>query len=139
MLPFLLISLQLFAENQSHTFNLNGKEIEVSDEFLDKIRSRMNATGVEIETSTLMNKTDVRWTLDYISLSEMLYSRGCDNLKLLNTRKFNPEVDIDKSGAKIVSGLFDYIWEVKVCEKLHNYRVVNEKGEPSFTVYPLEL
>lgn len=133
------VSLPVFASRESNTFNLNGREIEVSDELLEKIRSRINAEDVEIITSTLMDKDDVRWALDYISLGELIYSKGCESLKLLNTRKFDSKVDVDKYGSHIVPGVFDYVWEVKVCEKQHNYRVVNEKGDSSFTVYPLEL
>ncbi|MEM7401955.1 MAG: hypothetical protein AAF304_08415, partial [Pseudomonadota bacterium] len=39
----------------------------------------------------------------------------------------------------IEPGLFDYAWEINVCESLHIYRVVNEKGSKSFKVYPIKL
>jgi hypothetical protein len=124
---------------ESHVFFLNGKNIEVSGNFLQKIRTRIDAEGIQIVTNELMDKSDVRWTLDYISLSEFLYSKDCKNLQLLKTRKFDKDSDIDKNGSHIKAGLFDYVWEIKVCDSLHNYRVVNELGDKSFTVYPLEL
>ncbi|QPB83541.1 hypothetical protein CWC22_011305 [Pseudoalteromonas rubra] len=124
---------------ESHVFFINGDKIEVSDDLLKKIRSRIDTQGVQIVTSTLMDKNDVRWTLDYISLSELLYSQDCEHLKLLNTRKFDINRDVDKNATHIKAGAFDYVWEIKVCDILRNYRVVNELGDNSFTVYPLEL
>ncbi|MBQ4880200.1 hypothetical protein J8M21_23645 [Pseudoalteromonas luteoviolacea] len=124
---------------ESHVFFINGDNIEVSDDLLKKIRSRIDAQGVQIVTSALMDKKDVRWTLDYISLSELLYSQDCEHVQLLNTRKFDINRDIDENGTHIKAGSFDYVWEIKVCDILRYYRVVNELGDNSFTVYPLKL
>jgi hypothetical protein len=124
---------------QSHQFNLGGKEITVSDEMLQQLRDRIDAKDVEIKTHALVKKSDVRWILDYISLSEAVFSPDCEKVKLINTRKFNSESDNDDSGAQIEVGLFDYVWEIKVCDKQHNFRVVNQKGTSSFVVYALEL
>jgi hypothetical protein len=106
---------------------------------LQELRDRIDAKGVEIKTHTLIKKSDVRWILDYISLSEVVFSPDCKKIKLIKTRNFDSNSDNDDSGAQIKVGLFDYVWEIKVCDTQHNFRVVNQKGSSSFVVYALEL
>jgi 5S rRNA maturation endonuclease (ribonuclease M5) len=137
---FVVLLFSFLAISQEpHRFNLGGKEIEISHEMLLELRNRMDATDVKIRIHKLVSKQDVQWILDYISLSEVVFSPNCNQLKLLNTRNFNIETDIDNSGAEIDVGLFDYVWEIKVCDIQHNFRVVNQKGSESFVVYALEL
>ncbi len=103
------------------------------------LREKRKGNTSLIVTSSLLSETDVQWSLDYISLMEIINSKGCESLQVLQTRKFDSSKDIDNTGAKIESGLFDYVWEVQVCDIQRNYRLVNQKGDASFTLYPLNL
>jgi len=123
----------------ANTFNLNGRNISVSDSMLLELREHWKGNTNVIVTSSLLKKADVRWSLDYISLMEVIDSKGCKSLEVMQTRKFDPASDTDNTGAKIESGAFDYVWEVKVCDTQRNYRLVNQKGSQSFTLYPLNL
>ncbi|KZM42129.1 hypothetical protein OA92_13050 [Marinomonas sp. SBI22] len=122
-----------------NTFNLNGKNVTLSDSMLSNLREHWKGSRNLIRTSSFMKKADVRWSLDYISLIEVINSKGCKSLEVVNTKKFDPEIYSDNTGVKIESGLFDYVWEVKVCDKYRNYRLVNPKDNQSFTLYPLNL
>ena len=141
----LIISLFGCATNKeplsssANVFNLNGKNISVTDSMLLELREHWKGNTSVIVTSSLLKESDVRWSLDYISLMEVINSKGCKSLEVIQTRKFDPASDIDNTGAKIESGAFDYVWEVKVCETQRNYRLVNQKGSQSFTLYPLNL
>ena len=135
-------SISLSEEQRSgsaNIFNLNGRNISVSDSFLLELREYWKGNTGVIVTSSLLKEADVRWSLDYISLMEVVNSKECKSLEVMQTRKFDPTSDTDNTGAKIESGAFDYVWEVKVCDIQRSYRLVNQKGSPSFTLYPLNL
>jgi hypothetical protein len=125
--------------SNANVFNLNGKNISVTDSMLIELREKWKGNPNLIITSSLLKKSDVQWSLDYISIIEVVNSEGCNSLQVLQTRKFDPARDTDSTGANIESGLFDYVWEVQVCDIQRNYRLVNEKGGSSFTLYPLNL
>ncbi len=125
--------------SNTNVFNLNGKNISVTDGMLVELREKWKGNTNLIVTSGLLKKADVQWSLDYISLMEVINSKGCNSLQVLQTRKFDIANDIDTTGAEIESGLFDYVWEVQVCDIQRNYRLVNQKGSSSFTLYPLNL
>ncbi len=122
-----------------NVFNLNGKNISVSDKWLIELRGKWKGNSFSIITSSQLTKDDVQWSLDYISLIESINSKDCNSLTIIQTRKFDANNDIDLSGANIEPGLFDYIWEVGVCDLQRDYRLVNQKGDASFTLYPLNL
>jgi len=144
---FTLLVISLFgcaANNESlssgtNVFNLNGKNISVSDNMLLDLREKWKGNTNLIITSSLLKEADIQWSLDYISLIEVINSQGCNSLRIVQTRKFDSAKDIDNSGAKIEPGLFDYVWEVQVCDIQRNYRLVHQKGDQSFTLYPLNL
>ncbi len=123
----------------ANVFNLNGKNISVTDGMLAELREKWKGNTSLIVTSSLLKEADVQWSLDYISLMEVINSKGCNSLQVLQTRKFDSATDTDSTGANIEPGLFDYVWEVQVCDIQRNYRLVNQKGNSSFTLYPLNL
>lgn len=139
ILTLLVLCLTGCATSNANVFNLNGKNISVTDGMLLELREKWKGHTNLIVTSGLLKQVDVQWSIDYISLMEAINSKGCNSLQVLQTRKFDADKDIDTTGANIASGLFDYVWEVQVCEIIRNYRLVNQKGNSSFTLYPLNL
>ena len=144
---FTLLVISLFGcatnkeslSSDAHVFNLNGKNMSVSEGLLSEVREKWKGNGSRIVTSSLLNEADVQWSLDYIALMEAINSKECNSLQVLQTRKYDPIKDIDSTGANIEPGLFDYVWVVQVCDAQRNYRLVNRKGDKSFTLYPLNL
>jgi hypothetical protein len=122
----------------SNVFNLNGEDVTLSDELLEGLRNKWNGWEGVIATSSLINETDIRWIMDYISILELKYSPNCDTLSLIETRQFDP-TEVQTTEVDIVAGLFDYAWEVEACGSKHIYRIVNVEGESDFTVYPSRL
>lgn len=119
-------------------FYLNGKKMVVSEAVIKSLRDRWVALNNKtIIASSLMDASDVQWSMDYISMIEMVRNKDCDAIELTKTRKFDIERDLDKTGAKIKPGLFDYIWEVKSCDEQRSYRLVNPKGGAGFALYPI--
>lgn len=138
LLLLLITSLAGCATN-SNVFNINGKNLRLSDSRLIELRERWKGKENKIVVSSLLSKNDIQWSLDYISLIEDIYSKGCESLQVKKTRKFDEGADSDLTGNNVNPGLFDYIWEVQVCDIQRNYRLVNRKDHPSFLLYPLNL
>jgi hypothetical protein len=118
-------------------FNVNGKNIVISNDSLRELRNKWQGEAFII-TSILMDKSDVQWIIDYISIYEKAVSKDCDILKGIQTRKFDiNEPQLKRFDLKV--GAFDYAWDIEVCGSIHTYRIVNEMGSDSFIVYPTKL
>ncbi len=125
--------------NNSNTFNLNGQNITLSEEVLTELRNKWELSKTPIVVSTQLTQADIQWSMDYISVMELVNSQGCESLEILESRNFENAIDTDNTGANMIPGKFDHVWEVQVCAKQRKYRIINEKGDSSFTVYPLNL
>ncbi|QOL24697.1 hypothetical protein LP316_10145 [Thalassotalea sp. LPB0316] len=143
IIALLVISALAISEESlarsSNIFNLNGKNIPVPDNVLSQLREHWKGETSMIVPNKMLNEADIRWSLDYISILELINNKECKSLELLQTRNFDPVSDTDNSGAQITSGLFDYVWEIKACDIQRQYRVVHPKGIPSFAIYPINL
>lgn len=135
LFSFLTLSVSYGNEN---VFNINGQYISLTDSELKEFRDKWQGSNI-IKTSTLLNKSDIQWIFDFISLREYVLNKKCNKLILKKTRKFDSRKDKDEVGSHIKAGKFEYMWEVKACSKTRKYRIVNEKGTSDFIVYPLSL
>ncbi|MDJ0807226.1 MAG: hypothetical protein QNJ78_10375 [Gammaproteobacteria bacterium] len=126
------------APRDENLFPIMGQTLEVSDEQLAIYRSRwVTSPNIVIEASPYLTKSDIQWSLDLISIYESLQNQDCQAFKLLQTRDFAPAVDTDKHFPNLIPDKFDYVWEIDVCGKQRNYRVVNPKGSSNFSVHLL--
>ncbi|MDH5389188.1 MAG: hypothetical protein OEY06_12175 [Gammaproteobacteria bacterium] len=123
---------------EENVFYLNGKTIELSNELLSEFRASWNGDSPIDVTNKILKASDIQWILDYISINERLSPEECKTLHIIKTRKFGKnEPQINEQN--IISGLFDYAWDIDACGSEHTYRIVNKKGESDFLVYPTKL
>ncbi len=131
--------ISLSAANASdNVFNINGKNISLTDELLEEFRGHWEGSKF-IKITAFLDKSDTQWIFDFISLREYLLNNKCKELILMETRVFDHSKDIDNVGSHIKAGKFEYMWQLNACSKERKYRIVNEEGTSDFIVYPLNL
>ena len=121
-------------ERSENIFSLDGEWVRLDDELLARLRAKWVGTSY-VQIISVMDTSDVRWVLDYISVMELLNNRDCDKLELVETRDFASQEDLRNGTPDLEHGLFDYAWIVNSCGKLKTYRIVNPRDSSSLSVY----
>ena len=124
-----------------NVFYIGGKRTEIAPELMADLRSRWEAP-FQISASSVLQPKDIRWALDFISISEAINNKECKHLKFIVATPYSEIKDGEENHAayyKAQPGGFDYAWSISVCGSVHKYRIVQNVKAAEINVIPISL
>lgn len=113
-------------ERASNIFYINGRTIEVTDSLLKEIRASWKDSNT-LHGPTKVPVKDQQWTMDFISISQIISPEKCKNLRLVSIGTYQGGYESPMSIDSGDIGNFNELWSINACERPAYYRVLHNR------------